>query len=61
MIVAMGAPAVLLSTLVGYHTYLILTNGTTQEHVRDKYQNWDGNPYNLGSCSKANLMYFLKK
>lgn len=33
----MSAPAILLLSLIAYHTYLICTNGTTQENVRDKY------------------------
>jgi hypothetical protein len=60
MIVGMAPPAILLFTLVVYHTYLIFTNGTTQENVRDKYILWDGNPYNLGTASKANFNYFFK-
>jgi len=59
MIVSMGAPAILLLSLVAYHTWLIFTNGTTQESVRDKYVQWDGNPYNQGTASKANFSYFL--
>ena len=61
MIVGMAPPTILLLTLVVYHTYLIFTNGTTQENVRDKYIQWDGNPYNIGTASKANFNYFLKK
>jgi len=61
MIVGMAPPAILLLTLVVYHTYLIFTNGTTQENVRDKYIQWDGNPYNIGTASKANFNYFFKK
>jgi hypothetical protein len=49
----------LLFALTGYHTSIVNDNETTQEELRDKYNKWGGNPYNL-SLSQ-NWAYFLKK
>ena len=53
--------AVLLMCLTGYHTAAIASNETTQEDVRDKYETWGGNPYNMGKWSKQNLYYALRQ
>jgi ribose/xylose/arabinose/galactoside ABC-type transport system permease subunit len=51
--------AILLMCLTGYHTGAIGGNETTQEDIRDKYETWGGNPYNMGQWSKQNLYYAL--
>ena len=53
--------AVLLMCLTGYHTAAIGSNETTQEDVRDKYETWGGNPYNMGKWSKQNLYYAFRQ
>jgi len=36
---------------------MMFSNETTQESMRDKYQLWGNNPYDMGSCK--NLKYFF--
>ena len=43
--------AVLLMCLTTYHTAAIGSNETTQEDIREKYETWGGNPYNMGKWS----------
>ena len=51
---------ILLFGLNIFHTNLILSNQTTQEEIRYKYDSWGGNPYNYGYCSIGNFRYFWK-
>lgn len=50
--------AVLLLGLSIYHTSLALTNQTTSEELKEKYELWGGNPYNYGDYSYKNCLYF---
>jgi palmitoyltransferase ZDHHC9/14/18 len=34
----------------GYHFWLIFTGKTTNEEMRGRYDMWEGNPYDRGSC-----------
>ena len=60
-----GVYSILVGCLVGglscYHADLAITNSTTQETMKGKYNQWDGNPYDLGTCSCANAKYFWNK
>ena len=53
--------AVMISSLLCYHLGLVASNATTQEQERDKYDQWGGNHYNNGTCTRANCFYFFKK
>lgn len=48
----------LLFFLTGYHTYLVCTNSTSSEDLKDKHKLWGGNPYDQGLS--YNLKYFFK-
>lgn len=58
MVVYTFCVSILLFALTGYHCCLLLQNSTSQEDLRDKHDQWGGNPYNLGS--KHNCWYFMK-
>jgi hypothetical protein len=49
----------LLLALTGYHTSIVNENETTQEELRNKYNKWGGNPYNL--TLSQNWSYFFKR
>lgn len=43
-----------------YHFWLIGQGRTTNEEVRGKYNQWHGNPFDRGTCSKNCLDSFVK-
>ena len=61
MLVYGAAVMLLLFSLTAYHTHLVVANQTTQEEIREKYEKWGGNPYNRGTYSKQNWLYFFRK
>lgn len=54
---------IFLISLLGYHTYILMTNQTTNENLKSKWKEHGLNPYKRDCCSNFwfSLMYPIRK